>query len=197
MLNLRKYVPLSRYGTVGESIMTASIRWLWVTSALLVLPAAGATQASPSRHLGAIGACRAITADTVRLACFDREASAFVAAAQSGQVSIVDRAELRAARRSLFGFSLPNLGMFGAKNDQSEPEETKELRSEVVRATTIGAGKYRVVIADQKAVWETTEVSLTGRQPRPGEAVHIKKGSLGSYFIQLGSQKWVKGRRVG
>lgn len=179
--------------------MTASIRLLWVTSALLALPTAGATQASPSpsRHLGAIGACRAITADTARLACFDREAAAFVAAAQSGQVSIVDRAELQAARRSLFGFSLPNLGMFGAKNDKVESEETKELRSEIVRATTIGAGKYRVVIADQKAVWETTEASLTGRQPRPGEAVHIKKGSLGSYFIQLGSQKWVKGRRVG
>lgn len=178
--------------------MVTSIRSVLLTL-LFAVPAGVAAQTPPpaSRHLGAIGACRTILPDSARLACFDREAAAFINAAENGQVSIIDRAELQEARRSLFGFSLPKLGVFGGRSNRIEAEETKELKSEVLRATSIGAGKYRIVIADRKAIWETTEASLTGRQPRPGDAVHIKKGSLGSYFIRLGSQPWVKGRRVG
>lgn len=175
--------------------MTASTRLLLATSALLAFSTAGSAQTPPSRYLSAISACRSIADDAARLTCFDREAATLVAATQSGQISIVDRAEVRAVRRSLFGFSLPRLGIF-ERNDKSEPE-LKELMSEVVRAASIGGGKFRFVIADQKAVWETTEATLTGRLPQPGDKVHIKKGSLGSYFIRLGSQSWVKGRRVG
>lgn len=176
--------------------MTALTRLLLAAPALLAFSTAGSAQTPPSRHLGAIGACRSITDDAARLKCFDREAAALVAASQNGQISIVDRGDVRAVRRSLFGFSLPRLGLFDRENE-AEQDEVKEVMSEVVRAVSIGGGKFRVVIADQKAVWETTEATVTGLLPRPGDKVHIKKGALGGYFIRLGSQTWVKGRRVG
>ena len=53
----------------------------------------------------AIDRCRQIADSAQRLACYDSAASALVTATNSGDVSIVDRNEVRKVRHSLFGFS--------------------------------------------------------------------------------------------
>ncbi len=154
------------------------------------------TPASRPRTVLALLECRAIVTQEERLACFDRAAAALAAASAAGDIVIVDREEVRAARNSLFGFSLPKLRLFGGSTENEAREDVVEIKSQVKRAISLGYGKYRVVIADNDAAWETSEASLARRDPRPGDTVHIKKGSFGSYFIRIASQPWVKTRRV-
>lgn len=167
---------------------------------LLAFTAPAAAQSSPtssapqSRHLTAIEACRAIGADSARLACFDREAAALVSASRSGELSVVNRADMRTARRSLFGFALPKLPFFAG--DKSADEVPDLLESTISSARAIANGRYRVQIAAGDAVWETTEASNRLSAPRVGEKIVISKGALGSYFLRFDGQNGVKGRRV-
>lgn len=162
---------------------------------LIGLPAVASAQTVPQpRHLNAIDACRSIASDTARLACFDREAAALLAATKSGQVSVVDRADMRAARRSLFGFSLPKLPFFSG--DQSAEDSVDQLESTIRSVQPLEDGRYRLILTDDNAVWETTESPMRLNPPRRGDKIVIRKASLGSYFLRIGGQIGVKGQRV-
>jgi len=167
---------------------------------LLAFAGSAAAQSSPtgppnqSRHLTAIEACRAIGADAARLACFDREAGALVSASRSGELSVVNRADMRTARRSLFGFALPKLPFFAG--DKSADEVPDTLDSTIVSAQSIANDRFRIKISAGDAVWETTESPINLSAPRAGEKIVIRKAALGSYFLRINGQNGVKGRRV-
>ncbi|MCY7398205.1 MAG: hypothetical protein LH466_05125 [Sphingomonas bacterium] len=168
---------------------------------LLAVAAPAAAQRVPSRsapaqprHLGALEACRAIGADAARLACFDRESAALLTASRSGELSVVDRADMRTARRSLFGFALPKLPFFAG--DKSADEVPDTLDSTIVTAQGIANDRYRIRIAAGDAVWETTDSPINLSTPRAGEKIVISKGALGSYFLRINGQVGVKGRRI-
>lgn len=168
---------------------------------LLLLAAPSAAQRAPARsapaqarHLGALDACRLIAADGARLACFDRESAALLTASRSGELSVIDRADMRTARRSLFGFALPKLPFFAG--DKSADEVPDKLDSTIVSAQGIGNDRYRIRIAAGDAVWETTDSRMSLSAPRAGEKIVISKGTLGSYFLRINGQLGVKGRRI-
>ena len=166
-----------------------------VVVALLAGPALAKDPPKQSPLVGALAACRAITDPTQRLACYDKEAGALLTAAQSGEVAVVDKSEVRKARKSLFGFAMPNLPFFSGDDSAGEANET--LESTVTQASGIGYGKFRLTIAEGNAVWETTETYGTMRDPRPGDTISIKRGPLGSYLLRIGKNRGVKGKRVG
>ena len=166
-----------------------------VVVALLAGPALAKDPPMQSPLVGALEACRAITDPTQRLACYDKEAGALLTAAQSGDVAVVDKSEVRKARKSLFGFAMPNLPFFSGDDSAGEANET--LESTVTQASGIGYGKFRLTIAEGNAVWETTETYGTMRDPRPGDKISIKRGPLGSYLLRIGNNRGVKGKRVG
>lgn len=170
------------------------VAMLAVASPAAAQPAPSRTAPAQARHLGAIEACRAIGADMARLACFDREAAALIAASRSGELSVVNRADMRTARRSLFGFALPKLPFFAG--DRSADEVPDTLDSTIVSAQSIANGRYRMQIAAGDAVWETTDSPLNLSPPRSGEKIVIKKSALGSYFLRINGQVGVKGRRI-
>ena len=145
--------------------------------------------------IGALSACRAVSDPAQRLACFDKASANLVAATTSGEVSIVDRGQLRQARRSLFGFGMPKLPFFSG--DKSADEDSDELKTTVRAARAIGNGKFRITVADGNAVWETTESYTNFDDPEPGQEVVIKRGPLGSYMLRIDGQRAVTGRRVG
>ncbi len=165
---------------------------------MLFVFAAAPSSAQPappqSPRLGAIEACRAIGADTARLACFDREAAALLAASRSGELSVVNREDMRAARRSLFGFALPKLPLFSG--DKSADEVPDTLDSTIVSVQAIANDRYRIQIAAGDAVWETTESPIRLGEPRAGQKIVIAKAALGSYFLRVNGKVGVKGRRV-
>jgi hypothetical protein len=167
-----------------------------VVIALLAGPALAKDPPKQSPLVGALAACRAIADPTERLACYDKEAGALVAATQTGDVSVVDKAEIRKARKSLFGFAMPNLPFFSGDDSAGEVSDT--LESTITTASGIGYGKFRMTIAEGNAVWETTETYGTMRDPRAGDKISIKRGPLGSYVLRIGkNNRGVKGKRVG
>ncbi len=161
----------------------------------LAVPAIAKDPPKQSPLVSALETCRAIADPTERLACYDKEAGALISAAQTGEVAVVDRAEARKARKSLFGFAMPNLPFFSG--DKSADEVSDTLESTITTANGIGYGKFRITIAEGNAVWETTETYSTMREPRSGDKITIKRGSLGSYMLRIGSNRGVKGKRVG
>lgn len=160
--------------------------------------AASAAKTPPppmSPYISALEQCRQIADDAQRLACYDRTAPALVTASKSGEVNVVDRGQLKQARRSLFGFSMPKLPFFAG--DQSASDTPDQIETTIKSARDLGYGMYRIVITDGDAVWETTESSMRLNEPRAGQKIVIRRGPLGSYFLRIDGQAGVKGRRVG
>jgi hypothetical protein len=147
--------------------------------------------------LKTLAQCRTISDDVERLACFDRETASLIAATESGDVRIVDREDVKAVRRGLFGFQLPRVGLFGnGDKDGEEIEADRQLDTTITSVTTLTRGHIRFTIAEGGAIWQTTEASSRVRTPRVGEKVQIERAALGSYWIRFGNQIGVKGRRV-
>jgi hypothetical protein len=149
----------------------------------------------PSPLVAAIDRCRQMTDPAQRLACYDSAANALVTAANSGAVAVVDQNEIRKARHSLFGFTLPKIPFFAG--DKTADEVQRQLDSTVTSVRALNNGYFRIVIADNNAVWETTDSNISFDPPRPGQKITIIRGPLGSYFLRINGQVGVRGRRVG
>lgn len=140
--------------------------------------------------------CQVIAIDAARLACFDHETEVLVTAAKKGEVRVVDKEQATAMRKSLFGFQLPHIGIFGDKDDKAEQAIDQVLTSTIVRVQPLAEGKFRITIAEGKAVWETTDRRSGMRAPKTGDKVEFEKAALGTYWIRIDGQMGVKGRRV-
>ena len=170
-------------------------------SAVLLLVAVGVVFGSPVAAqqsnaerpdlLADLQTCSAIEDPARRLACFDRAAASLLAARDSGEVRVVDREEVQETRRSLFGFTLPKLGIFGAGDD----EKLDELESTITGVSRIGRNGYRIRI-EEGSIWQIDSVPSRLRTPKPGDVIVLKKASLNSFFIRIAGQIGVKGRRV-
>ena len=175
---------------------TAGIFILTTTIAIAGPAAAKSKQkAAPSPLVAAIDRCRQITDSTQRLACYDSAANALVQAANSGAVAVVDQNEIRKARHSLFGFTLPKIPFFSG--DETADEVQKQLDSTITSVHMLANGYYRIVIADNNAVWETSDSSISFDPPRVGQKITIVRGAMGNYFLRINGQVGVRGRRVG
>lgn len=163
----------------------------FVTFALAAAMAAQpAPPAAPPSEISAIAACRAIADSQRRLACYDSASQRLEQAIATKELTVLSRTDVRRTRRSLFGFSLPNIPFLGG-GDETEKQITTKLTS--VRSA--GYGKFQVRLEDG-AVWETTEPVTTGDAPSAGQNVTIKRGVLGNYFMLFQNMRAIRGRRV-
>ena len=147
---------------------------------------------TPPASVSEMMACRAMTDDAARLACYDRAVGNLQQAVASREVVIVNSADVRKARRSLFGFTLPKLSIFGDKDDTPE---VKEIRTKITSVRSLGYGKWEIRLEDG-ARWETTERLRMGEVPEVGDAIRISKGALGNYFLSVAGGSSVRARRV-
>ena len=160
-------------------------------TALLLVSAATTTapprvEISGSQLVKAVQNCQSIRENDARLVCYDRAAAALVSATASGDVTIVDRGQVRQVRRSLFGFSIGRLPFFSG---------SKELQSTLGSFQPIGNGFFRFTLADPQSTWESIEPSDVF-EPKRGSTVKISHGALGSYWADISGQPSVKVRRV-
>ena len=158
-------------------------------------PALAKEKPAPSPLVSAIDRCRQITDPMQRLACYDSAAGALVQATNSGTVAIVDQNEVKKVRHSLFGFSLPKIPFFSG--DTTSNEAQNQLDTTITKVTALNNGYFRIVIADNNAVWETTDDYASFDPPKPGQKIEIVRGALGNYFLRINGQLGVRGRRVG
>jgi hypothetical protein len=177
---------------------------LYLSCFLLVSTLVGASAAdakgkpappSTSPLVAAIDHCRQMTDPAQRLACYDSAANALVSATNSGEVSVVDRGEVRKVRHSLFGFNLPRIPFFSGDTTANEAQD--KIDSTVKSVKALNNGYYQIVIADNNAIWITTEDSISFDPPRPGQKIEIVRGALGNYFLRINGQIGVRGKRVG
>lgn len=170
-----------------------------ITALMLISAAPLAAQDDPgeSAYVAALRTCQGKTDATERLACYDTAVASIVAASSEGEVRVVDREDLRQTRRKLFGFALPDLGIFGGKADKQDPAQEEEFTALETTITGVRAtaGTY-VLITEEGAEWQLDEVPSRLMRPKAGQPLEIRSGALSSYFLRINGQRGVKGRRV-
>ena len=137
--------------------------------------------------------CQGETADEKRLACFDNAVAQMVQASNTGDLQIVDRAEVRETRRKFFGLALPDLGIF-KKRDDNDVEELEVLQSAVANASRTRDGW--LIETTEGAVWRIDNVPSRLLDPKAGQTLEFRKATLGSYFVRINEQLGVKGKRI-
>ncbi len=133
--------------------------------------------------------CQGLSADEQRLACYDERMAALRAAAKSGEVVIMERAQVDAAKRAVFGLSTPNFpAMFGG-------DAIESLETTLERATVTANGAWIFHLADGSTWRQIDNTRVANPRTRQGEEVRVRKAALGSYFLNLGSNRAVRVRR--
>jgi hypothetical protein len=151
-------------------------------------PIATGTPAGVQRLIG----CRAIQDSAQRLACFDRETAAVEQAIAKKDLVLIDKARATQAKRSLFGFSIPDFGgLFGGNED-----EVKEITS-TVTAFTHGVYTGWIIRLADGSEWAQTDDAQLGLPPEKGQKVVVHRGSFGAFFLRLNGQPGYKVKRVG
>jgi hypothetical protein len=179
--------------------MTMSKAWRLVMCAGVLAPQALDARTprldptgSPAATVAAISACRAIAASDARLACFDKAAAALDTAIQTHDVTVLDKQQVATTKRSLFGFTIPNIALFNSGKGEDAPENT-ELDSVITAVRDLGYGHFDITITED-AVWRNADAMDFG--PKVGMKIHIKKGLAGNYFLHMGNERTVRGSRV-
>ncbi|WP_226633735.1 hypothetical protein [Novosphingobium profundi] len=178
-------------------------------AALALTPFAAGAQESgePPAALRGLAQCRALADDAARLACFDTESAALLAASDTGAVAIVDEDEARQVRRSLYGFAVPEIAIFSktrsaraetaeADNEEARDGDEDTLVSTITRVEGLPRGYYRVTIAEADAVWETTTKRRSASAPKVGDSVEFEAAAFGTYWMRLNGHMGVKAHRV-
>lgn len=140
--------------------------------------------------------CTTITDDAERLACFDREVGALVGAANQGAVRVVDKEEITEARRKLFGYSVPDAGIFKADNKEEE-EAARRLTSKITKVRQVSDKEWYIWIEEGNAQWRLRNDSIRFRAPEVGDTVEFQPATMGTYWIKVNGRKGVRGNRIG
>lgn len=171
-------------------------------AACLAMPgmAIGAAAPAPAPIVEAVIACRDIADATARLACFDSSVAKLGSSQTSGDLVVVDREQIKQARRSLFGLTLPQLSLFGPRGGGKPggaPADS-ELQQIVgtVRAVSQNAEGGWIVVLEDGARWEQTDSTSLGRFPKVGSTVLIKKAAFSSYKMQIDHGVFIQARRL-
>lgn len=154
--------------------------------------AADKTAAPPQTYQDLVQ-CKSIADAAQRLSCYDAQIEKLEKAAASGEVVVTDRASVREAKRGLFGFRMPSLGIFGL-GDQDQDELTS-IDGMVSAARQFGYGYWRVTLADG-SVWEQVDTERLVFDPAKGSKVKIYRGALGTFRMNIDGQRAIKVRRV-
>jgi hypothetical protein len=137
--------------------------------------------------------CRAIAENTARLACYDAQVAKLDEAESRNEVVVVDKEQVKTARKGLFGLALPDLGIFSGKKDGQPDDELKEIESTIKSVRTNARGNW-VIILDDGAKWVQTE-SKSILDPKPGHPVRIRKAALGSFMVNINGRTAIRMQR--
>ena len=118
---------------------------------------------------------------------------------------MVDREQVKDAKRKLFGFSLPSISLFNhdGKDDKDKDirkaaraEEVEEITAKISKVGHNADGGWVITLEDG-ARWEQTDAMIFGRNPKPGATATIKRGALGSFKMSIDGSPSCKARRIG
>lgn len=162
----------------------------FITAIILGLAAAPSATPLPG-EIKAIADCRGIQDSQARLSCYDAASIRLQEAIASKNLTVLSRSDVRQARKSLFGFSVPRIPFISG----DDATEVQEITSKVASVRSSGYNKWQFRLEDG-AMWETTEPSVEGYGPNNGDKVTIKRGILSNYFILFPGMRAIRGRRI-
>ena len=148
--------------------------------------------ARSSALLQALAACRGVADEKARLDCYDGASARLAEAVDKKELVVLDQQEIRETRRSLFGFSVPNIPLFRGEGGGDDGK----LETVIAGASRLEGGKWQIRLEDG-AIWQTNETRLNLSDPRPGQKIVIQRGTMGNYFLRIDGQRGIRGRRVG
>ena len=146
--------------------------------------------------IGKLETCTSITDDAERLACFDREVGALVGATSQGEVKVVETEEISEVRKKLYGYSIPDVGIF-ASETKDEKEEARRLVSTITKVRQVSSKEWHFWIEEGNAKWRIKSTSVRFRAPKVGDEVEFKPATMGTYWIRVDGRKGVRGNRIG
>jgi hypothetical protein len=136
--------------------------------------------------------CRSIAEAAQRLACYDRQSDVLGVAIAKRDVVLIDKARATAAKRSLFGFSIPDFGgLFGGGDN-----DVNEIASTITRVSQDPYGAWVLTLADG-STWAQQDDSPLGLPPERGNKVVVHRGSLGAFFLRVAGQPGIRVKRIG
>jgi hypothetical protein len=151
-----------------------------------------AQDARSNAFIQALSACRGLADEKARLGCYDQASARLAEAVDKRELVVLDRQEINETRRSLFGFSVPNIPLFRGESGG----DNGQLETVIAGASRLEGAKWQIRLEDG-AIWQTTETRLNLSDPRPGQKIVIQRGALGNYFLRIDGQRGIRGRRVG
>ena len=159
---------------------------LSVLTGLAVLAGGGgslAAEAPKARaaQLQAVLDCRAETDPARRLACYDAATGSLEAAEKSGDVVVVDRAQVGEARRAAFGFNIA-MPAFLVAGEKADPIDKVTATVESAR---LNSDRKWVMRMTDGAIWRQTDTERMLRDPKPGTPVEIRSAALGSFMMTV------------
>lgn len=163
-------------------------------------PAAAAEDRAPAEPelYQKMVACKDIADPAERLACYDRQVTAFDSATKNRDIVIADREEVRKTRRGLFGFTAPIgrlLGLGGDGEKDAKDEAIERLETKVARVGKTADGGWRLTF-EEAGTWEQIDTRGWVMSPKIGQGAVISRGALGSYLVSVDGQRAIKMRRV-
>lgn len=168
-----------------------------VVTTSCVVPAFGKDAQPRPEILQTLVNCRTVADSAARLTCYDTQVARLDAAESRKELVVVDKEEIKKARRGLFGLSLPDLGgLFGGGDEKKDEPlgSVSEIESTIKSARTDQFGNWSIVIADG-ARWVQTEPKSM-RDPKLGQPIKIRKAALGSFMANINGQTGFKVKRV-
>lgn len=153
---------------------------------------AAGQQTDGNRSLQGVTACRAIAEPNKRLACFDAATQALLADEREHRVVVLSEDDVARTRRSMFGFTIPDLKAFGAEQNKPSPP-VLHLDSVVRQVRMVSYGKYDMQV-EGGAVWRNTDLLDTA--PSVGAKVRIDRTPFGGYILKLPFSASVHAQRI-
>jgi hypothetical protein len=160
--------------------------------AISLLTTAARARAPEPELLKSMRACRDQTVAADRLACFDRTVAAFGDAADKDNLVVLDRDQVRNARRSLFGFTVPNLSVLGLGGNSGG--DAPEINAVVRSASQTRDGRWRLEL-DDGAIWLQIDDNPPFHAPHAGSNVVVRRAALGTFFIRCDGQIGFRAKR--
>ena len=167
--------------------------------ALALLAGPVAVRAQGQAPVDQLLSCGRITDNVARLACFDAARSALKSAIDARDLVIVSRSEAQETRRSLFGFSLPRIGLFGGGDRRGSParvEEVTRVESVIQRVRPGGGYGLHLLTLQDGAIWQTLEADRNFF-PASGQSIVIERGLVGNYNAKVAKGRAFRVKRVG
>ena len=144
-------------------------------------------------YLDRLKECQAVENNDERLACYDQAVGQVVKATEEGEVRLLDSEDVKKTRRSLFGFNLPKIGLFGGGDDEGEKEL---LTSTITSVRYYERDAFVFSIEEGDAVWRVADAPMRLARVKVGDTVEFERAALGSYWVRINGQNGVKGRRI-